>query len=520
MEWLLGSVKEDLLRKLNLSSAPQEQVHVRPPDFMVQLYNTYAADQSSTPRADVIRSFSVQDVSLSESRGGVSRHRFLFNISVPASERVGTVQLRLYTQTGPRAHACSSGTTAATIRVYQLENHTEPHRLRGNTREPEHGTETEQTEEIGDREETEEPRGENTDRGNGEPLKGEKHTEPHGTTQTEPHGTTQIVDTDQTEPHGTTQTVDTDHTEGLLPVERSEEPRLALTENDLRIRGDLGGDGTQTAQSSYHFLDEREVAWSRGSWEMFDVTAALRSGAGSGRGVAEFEVRVQRAPCGGGAEMADVSGSLTGNTSAVLIVFSSDQRGRRREAQQELQHTLSHEDEAVFSGAHEPRDASDDPNDLHAPQYTPHTTPAHDLHIPPGQPQLPQNVLPDGWERSSPVDARRTRRRRHAASGYCRRTSLRVNFKDIGWHEWIVAPPEYEAYECKGTCQFPLSPDVTPSKHAIIQSLVNLRHPGKANMACCVPTKLDPITIMYQENGVITVRHLYEEMRVAACGCR
>ncbi|XP_076121638.1 growth/differentiation factor 2 [Alosa pseudoharengus] len=354
MERLLGSVKEDLLRKLNLSSAPQEQVRVRPPDFMVQLYNTYAADQSSTPRADVIRSFSVQDVSLSESRGGVSRHRFLFNISVPASERVSTVQLRLYTQTGPRAHACSSGTAAATIRVYQLENHTE--------------------------------------------------------------------------------------------------------------------------QSSYHFLDEREVAWSRGSWEMFDVTAALWSEAGCG--VAEFEVRVQRAHCGGGAETADVSGSLAGNTSAVLIVFSNDQRGRRREAQQELQHTLSHEDEAVFSGAHEPRDASDDPNDLRAPQ------------------------------------------RRHAASDYCRRTSLRVNFKDIGWHEWIVAPPEYEAYECKGTCQFPLSPDVTPSKHAIIQSLVNLRHPGKANMACCVPTKLDPITIMYQENGVITVRHLYEEMRVAACGCR
>ncbi|XP_062386337.1 growth/differentiation factor 2-like [Sardina pilchardus] len=248
----------------------------------------------------------------------------------------------------------------------------------------------------------------------------------------------------------------------------------------------------QKDQSSPRLLDEREVAWSRGSWEMFDVTAALRSGAACGRGEAEFEVQVQRAACGGGAkvcggvaEAAMVSSSVTGNTSAVLIVFSNDQRGRRHDAQQELLHMLSHEDEAVFSGAHEPSDPANDPRDA--------------------------------------LGARRRRRRRQVSSGsggYCRRASLRVSFEDIGWHEWIVAPPEYEAYECVGACQFPLSAEVTPSKHAVIQTLVSLRHPGSANAACCVPTRLDPITIMYQENGVITVRHLYEEMRVAACGCR
>uniref|UniRef100_A0A671PDX8 Growth differentiation factor 2 n=1 Tax=Sinocyclocheilus anshuiensis TaxID=1608454 RepID=A0A671PDX8_9TELE len=92
--------------------------------------------------------------------------------------------------------------------------------------------------------------------------------------------------------------------------------------------------------------------------------------------------------------------------------------------------------------------------------------------------------------------------------------------KVIGWDKWIVAPPEYDAYECKGVCYFPLTDDVTPSKHAIIQTLVNLSNPKKANMACCIPTKLDPIAVMYQEKGVITVRHLYEEMKVAKCGCR
>lgn len=60
MENLLGNMKEGFLKKLNLSDVPQEHSKMSPPQFMMELYNKYAADRSTSPQSDVIRSFSVQ----------------------------------------------------------------------------------------------------------------------------------------------------------------------------------------------------------------------------------------------------------------------------------------------------------------------------------------------------------------------------------------------------------------------------------------------------------------------------
>ncbi len=56
----LGFMKEDFLRKLNLSGVPLEHRKVQPPQFMIELYNKYASDKTSIPRSDVIRSFVIQ----------------------------------------------------------------------------------------------------------------------------------------------------------------------------------------------------------------------------------------------------------------------------------------------------------------------------------------------------------------------------------------------------------------------------------------------------------------------------
>lgn len=38
----------------------------------------------------------------------------------------------------------------------------------------------------------------------------------------------------------------------------------------------------------------------------------------------------------------------------------------------------------------------------------------------------------------------------------CSRRNLRVDFADIGWSEWVIAPTAFEAYYCAGTCGFPM----------------------------------------------------------------
>ncbi|XP_068439885.1 growth/differentiation factor 2 isoform X1 [Clinocottus analis] len=241
--------------------------------------------------------------------------------------------------------------------------------------------------------------------------------------------------------------------------------------------------------SSTQLLFGKEVTGLESTWETFDVTTTIQSGIKSGRGATVFDVVVDRKNCGaseGGEEGAgclNMSVSVGDNTSAALIVFSDDLGSRRRETRKELREMILHEEETILhSGA--------DWN---------------------GGDQLPNEI---------PGVQHPRRQKRKAETEYCQRTSLKVNFRDIGWDSWIVAPPEYDAFECRGLCYHPLTDDMTPSKHALIQTLMNIRNPKKANMACCVPIKLDPITVMYQENGRLTIRYLYEEMKVAECGCR
>ncbi|CAB1311937.1 unnamed protein product [Coregonus sp. 'balchen'] len=322
LQSFLGNMKEGFLRKLNLSDVPQDHSKIYPPPFMIELYNKYAFDKSAMPRSDVIRIFTVQDVSHSAKNGTKSKHRLLFNVTVPNHEEVTMAELRLFTLLDNSVTSTTNG-IGASINVYEVE------------------------------------------------YKGNKVTA--------------------------------------------------------------------------HLVNGKEVIGANHSWEAFDVTTAIQSWVKSGREASEFEVVVDR----------------------------------KREAKKELREEIVYEEETLFSGS-----------DWQGPDFN-----------------------------EIPVDLHH-RWKRQGDTSYCRRTSMRVKFKDIGWDQWIVAPPEYDAFECRGVCYYPLNDDMTPSKHTLIQTLVNFKNPKKANMACCVPTKLAPITVMYQENGVITVRHMYEEMKVAECGCR
>lgn len=102
----------------------------------------------------------------------------------------------------------------------------------------------------------------------------------------------------------------------------------------------------------------------------------------------------------------------------------------------------------------------------------------------------------------------------------CQKRPLYVDFTDVQWNDWIVAPLGYDAYYCDGNCPFPLSDNLNTTNHAIVQTLVNSVDPRAAPTACCVPTSLSSISMLYLDEHGKTILKNYDDMVVLGCGCR
>lgn len=103
----------------------------------------------------------------------------------------------------------------------------------------------------------------------------------------------------------------------------------------------------------------------------------------------------------------------------------------------------------------------------------------------------------------------------------CQRREMTVNFADVGWEDWILAPKKFDAYHCQGACPFPLNNHLNATNHAIIQTLVSEVDSKAVPQACCVPTDLSPIAMLYVgDSGQAVSLKNYPDMVVEACGCR
>ncbi|XP_060622849.2 growth/differentiation factor 2 [Anolis sagrei] len=223
-------------------------------------------------------------------------------------------------------------------------------------------------------------------------------------------------------------------------------------------------------------------------WTMFDVSSTVKRWTKADKTMStnQLEIDIESdvqsdLTCG------NVHTGVTPNSNhlPLLVVFSNDPNNRIKENYMELQEMIVHEQESMLKNL--------------VKNNTAHK----------------ENALPVNG-----IHHLLSRGKRSAEHNHCRRTSLRVNFKEIGWN-WIIAPQDYDAFECKGGCFFPLTDNVTPTKHAIVQTLVHYKNPKKAAKACCVPTKLDAISMLYKDNaGTPTLKYQYEGMKVAECGCR
>lgn len=131
----------------------------------------------------------------------------------------------------------------------------------------------------------------------------------------------------------------------------------------------------------------------------------------------------------------------------------------------------------------------------------------------------------DGKQKNSVPLAKRERRavrkhRRKDGRDLCRRHDMYVDFAEVGWNDWIVAPPGYDAYYCAGDCPFPQADHLNSTNHAIVQTMVNSVFPSATPKACCVPTALTSISMLYLDDDGSVVLKNYQDMSIIGCGCR
>ncbi|XP_027209091.1 protein dbl-1 [Penaeus vannamei] len=117
------------------------------------------------------------------------------------------------------------------------------------------------------------------------------------------------------------------------------------------------------------------------------------------------------------------------------------------------------------------------------------------------------------WRRRSDCSEKKRKGRRHSR---CCRRSMKVRFKDLPDFDFVESPEEFDAFYCSGNCPARFNP---ANEHALLQSLLKLKHKKKIPGPCCAPTALHGLHILHltEDNKLATT--YWADVIVTECGC-
>ncbi|XP_053564157.1 inhibin beta C chain [Bombina bombina] len=106
-------------------------------------------------------------------------------------------------------------------------------------------------------------------------------------------------------------------------------------------------------------------------------------------------------------------------------------------------------------------------------------------------------------------------------SDMCCRKDFYIDFKEIGWSDWIISPDGYHMNLCEGRCPIHLArvPGIAASSHTAIFSLIKANNLYASLTSCCVPTKRRPLSVLYFDMYNTIVKTDIPDMIVESCGC-
>ncbi|TDH06402.1 hypothetical protein EPR50_G00133170 [Perca flavescens] len=105
----------------------------------------------------------------------------------------------------------------------------------------------------------------------------------------------------------------------------------------------------------------------------------------------------------------------------------------------------------------------------------------------------------------------------------CCKRQFYVNFKDIGWNDWIIAPSGYHANYCEGECPSHMAgfSGSALSFHSTVINHYRMRgySPFQNMRSCCVPTRLRAMSMLYYNEDQKIIKKDIQNMIVEECGC-
>uniref|UniRef100_A0A4W4GUM6 Inhibin beta B chain n=1 Tax=Electrophorus electricus TaxID=8005 RepID=A0A4W4GUM6_ELEEL len=109
-----------------------------------------------------------------------------------------------------------------------------------------------------------------------------------------------------------------------------------------------------------------------------------------------------------------------------------------------------------------------------------------------------------------------------SSGGLCCRQQFYIDFRLIGWNDWIIAPAGYFGNYCEGNCPAYMAgvPGSASSFHTAVVNQYRMRgmSPGSVN-SCCIPTKLSTMSMLYFDDEYNIVKRDVPNMIVEECGC-
>lgn len=106
-------------------------------------------------------------------------------------------------------------------------------------------------------------------------------------------------------------------------------------------------------------------------------------------------------------------------------------------------------------------------------------------------------------------------------SRLCCRQEFFVDFKEIGWEDWIIQPEGYHMNYCSGLCPLHMAgvPGLASSFHSAVLSRVKAASPAATVGSCCVPTRRRALSLLYYDRDSNVVKTDIPDMIVDSCGC-